>query len=62
MLTGHEILGDGGYRGITTITTPRRDKTGRIISPLQFDFGRDFSEGLAPVRIGKLWAFIDLSG
>jgi hypothetical protein len=31
MLTGHEILGDGGYRGITTITTPRRDKTGRII-------------------------------
>jgi hypothetical protein len=25
------ILGDGGYRGITTITTPRRDETGRII-------------------------------
>jgi hypothetical protein len=31
MLTGHQILGDRGYRGITTTTTPRRDKTGRII-------------------------------
>lgn len=27
----HEILGDGGYRGITTITGPRRDHTGRIV-------------------------------
>ncbi len=27
----HDILGDGGYRGITTITTPRRDQSGRII-------------------------------
>jgi DDE superfamily endonuclease/Helix-turn-helix of DDE superfamily endonuclease len=26
-----QILGDGGYRGITTITTPARDKSGRII-------------------------------
>jgi hypothetical protein len=25
------ILGDGGYRGIDTITTPARDTTGRII-------------------------------
>ena len=29
LLTGHEVLGDGGYRGIVTITTP--DHTGRII-------------------------------
>jgi hypothetical protein len=28
LLTGHEILGDAGYRGIAT---PRRDHTGRII-------------------------------
>ena len=28
---GREILGDGGYRGINTIATPRRDRTGRII-------------------------------
>ena len=26
-----EILGDGGYRGLTSIATPRRDHTGRII-------------------------------
>jgi hypothetical protein len=31
LLTGHEILGDGGYRGINTVTTPHRDHTGRII-------------------------------
>jgi hypothetical protein len=32
LLTGDpEILGDGGYRGINTITTPRRDRTGRIL-------------------------------
>ncbi len=28
---GRVILGDGGYRGINTITTPARDNTGRII-------------------------------
>lgn len=27
----HEILGDGGYRGITMITSPRRDHTRRIV-------------------------------
>ncbi|WP_142407056.1 transposase family protein [Mycobacterium sp. ITM-2016-00316] len=26
-----EILGDGGYRGIDSITSPARDKSGRII-------------------------------
>ena len=26
-----QILGDGGYRGITSITTPQRNATGRII-------------------------------
>jgi hypothetical protein len=26
-----DIRGDGGYRGITSIATPRRDPTGRII-------------------------------
>lgn len=32
LLTGQRvILGDGGYRGIDTITAPRRDHTGRII-------------------------------
>jgi len=31
LLTGHEILGDRGYRGINTVTTPHRDHTGPII-------------------------------
>jgi len=32
LLSGdRQILGDGGYRGLTSITTPRRDHTGRII-------------------------------
>ena len=30
-LDGRVVLGDGGYRGITSITTPRRDHSGRII-------------------------------
>jgi len=32
LLTGeHVILGDGGYRGIDSITTPARDRSGRVI-------------------------------
>jgi hypothetical protein len=31
LFDSHVILGDGGYRGIGSITTPRRDHTGRII-------------------------------
>jgi hypothetical protein len=31
LLNGCVVPGDGGYRGIATITTPRRDTTGRII-------------------------------
>jgi DDE family transposase len=31
LLDGRVVPGDGGYRGITSITTPRRDHTGRII-------------------------------
>jgi Helix-turn-helix of DDE superfamily endonuclease/DDE superfamily endonuclease len=31
LLGDHEILGDAGYRGITSINSPHRDKAGRII-------------------------------
>ncbi|WP_148286598.1 transposase family protein [Mycobacterium canetti] len=31
-----EILGDGGYRGIDSITSPARDKSGRIIRDDQY--------------------------
>jgi hypothetical protein len=33
---GHVVLGDDGYRGIPTITTPRRDNRGRIIHDQQY--------------------------
>ena len=38
------------------------DKTGRVITEARFDYARDFSEGLAPVRIGTRWGFIDKTG
>jgi hypothetical protein len=31
LLDGRVVLGDRGYRGLHTITSPARDKTGRII-------------------------------
>jgi hypothetical protein len=31
LLIDRVVLGDGGYRGITSITIPRRDQTDRII-------------------------------
>jgi hypothetical protein len=31
LLDGRIVLGDGGYRGITSIATPRRDYTGQLI-------------------------------
>ena len=31
LLDGHVVLGDGRCRGITSITSPQRDNTGRII-------------------------------
>ncbi|GAB4983991.1 hypothetical protein MAHJHV61_18240 [Mycobacterium avium subsp. hominissuis] len=36
LLNDHVVLGDGGYRGITTITSPRRDHTGRIVRDEQY--------------------------
>jgi hypothetical protein len=38
------------------------DKTGKIISEQRFDSALPFSEGLAPVRIGKLWGYINTAG
>src|SRR2546422_10908637 len=38
------------------------DKSGRIVIKPRFDEASYFSEGLAPVRVGKLWGFIDESG
>lgn len=38
------------------------DKSGRAITSRRFDYARDFSEDLAPVRIGNAWGFIDRTG
>jgi hypothetical protein len=38
------------------------DKSGKPVSDLRFDDAQDFSEGLAPVRIGQAWGYIDRSG
>jgi hypothetical protein len=38
------------------------DKTGKVISGERYDYALPFAEGLAPVRIGKLWGYIDKIG
>jgi hypothetical protein len=38
------------------------DKIGRLITELRFDAARNFSEGLAPVRMGEKWGFVDKAG
>jgi hypothetical protein len=38
------------------------DKTGTILSSERFDDVQEFSEGLAPVKMGKLWGYADRSG
>ncbi len=38
------------------------DKEGKPVSNLRFDDAKDFSEGLAPVRIGHNWGYVDRNG
>ncbi len=38
------------------------DREGRMAIPPQFEGAREFSEGLAPVRVGGLWGYADQSG
>ena len=38
------------------------DATGRLAIPPQFAEARRFSEGLAAVRAGRLWGYIDSAG
>jgi hypothetical protein len=38
------------------------DKSGKPVSDLRVDDAEDFSEGLAPVRLGRQWGYVDTSG
>jgi len=38
------------------------DRSGKVIIARSFQSARDFSEGLAPVRINDKWGFIDEKG
>lgn len=38
------------------------DASGRVISAARFDGAKAFSEGLAPVKIGSLWGYINKRG
>lgn len=38
------------------------DKSGSVISNERYDEAKDFSEGLAPVKVGEKWGFIDKKG
>lgn len=38
------------------------DRSGKIISEDRYDSAGQFSEGLAPVRVGKKWGYIDKTG
>ena len=35
---------------------------GKLITPVKYDSGEDFSEGMAAVQINKKWGFIDETG
>jgi hypothetical protein len=38
------------------------DASGRVISAARFDGGKAFSEGLAPVKVGSLWGYLNREG
>jgi len=38
------------------------DKTGKEIIPMKYEEGKDFSEGLAAVKINGKWGFVDVTG
>jgi hypothetical protein len=38
------------------------DTSGNVISDVRYDYASRFAEGLAPVRVGKLWGYINKKG
>ena len=57
-----EISGGSLHPVIVDGETGFIDGTGEVVLPPQFDQARDFSEGLAAVRIGDRWGYIDETG
>ena len=51
---------DGHARGATK--HGYRDTTGTLVIPFRFGGASDFSEGLAPVKVGRKWGYIDETG
>ena len=56
------LVGPAGGGALVSCKFTYVDKTGRAITQARFDYARDFSEGLAPVRIRSQWGFIDKTG
>jgi hypothetical protein len=57
-----QVVGQGPRENAPACKFQYIDKTGRKIGGLEFEQGRAFSEGLAPVRIDSRWGYIDFSG
>jgi hypothetical protein len=54
--------GKSSLRGAPPCKYTFVDKLGNLISNAQFDYAREFSEGLAPVKSGGKWGYIDRTG
>jgi hypothetical protein len=57
-----EALGDETQGELSPCKFTFIDKSGSIITNARFDYAKEFSEGLAPIRIGEKWGYIDKSG
>ncbi|HJQ24748.1 MAG TPA: WG repeat-containing protein [Blastocatellia bacterium] len=56
------LLGENAQGRATACKFAFIDKSGSIVTSQQYDYAKEFSEGLAPVLIGKKWGYIDKKG
>jgi len=59
---GVRTLGESGTEKPSNCKFAFIDKFGSIVSSERYDAAEEFSEGLAPVRIGEKWGYIDKTG
>jgi len=62
LCAGPRVVGGNTASALPECKFTYVDKSGSRITQDRFDAARDFSEGLAPVQVGKQWGFIDRSG